>query len=333
MAQNGVPDPFSLIAPGVLTTQTRAFFWENGVIRDLGTLGGPDAAGFAINARGQVAGASYTNSTPNASTGIPTEDPFQWTNGRMQDLGTLGGTLGSPNFMNDQGQVVGQSNLAGDSTFHPFQWSDGKLVDLGTLGGDNGAAMWINEAGDVVGYADLPGVQVQHGFLWSNGVLTDLGMPAGDQCSTALTINSMRQIVGESYDPCVNATTGHNWLWENGGPGVDLDTLILPGSGRLMYDAFDINDRGEIAGAAYSIETGDVHAVLLIPCDENHPGIEGCDYSLVVSPTAVEVHPAQAPQASATASTRARQSMAEMMAGRRSAMRNRYGRFGLRQQR
>jgi probable HAF family extracellular repeat protein len=51
----------------------------------------------------------------------------------MADLGTLGGTLGYPNTLNNRGQVVGQSNLAGDGVSHPFLWDEREgLKDLGT---------------------------------------------------------------------------------------------------------------------------------------------------------------------------------------------------------
>ena len=64
------------------------------------------------------------------------------------------------------------------------------------------------------------------------------------------------------------------------GPSIDLNTLIPPGSGLQLTQAVSINDRGEIAGQG-ATAAGDNHAFLLIPCDENHPGVEGCDYSMV----------------------------------------------------
>ena len=92
-----------------------AFVWENGHTRDLGTLGGPHALAYAINRFGQIAGESYTNDIANGTTGIPKEDPitsprslihkaidpFVWTDGKMIDLGSLGGTIGVTVCIND----------------------------------------------------------------------------------------------------------------------------------------------------------------------------------------------------------------------------------------
>src|ERR1041385_1501005 len=89
-------------------------------------------------------------------------------------LGSLGGTFGEVNALNERGDVVGDMTLPDDEFQHPFLWSDGILTDLGTFGGSNGSATAVNNAGEVIGQADLPD-RSHNAFLWKKGVMTDLG--------------------------------------------------------------------------------------------------------------------------------------------------------------
>lgn len=71
VSDNGVPDPFSMFGVGI---QSRTFLWERGRLRDIGTLGGPDAnAGAGCNNQrpGVIVGGSYTGFTPNDATAFP----------------------------------------------------------------------------------------------------------------------------------------------------------------------------------------------------------------------------------------------------------------------
>jgi probable HAF family extracellular repeat protein len=149
------------------------------VLRDLGTLGGPDSFALAINQDVQIDGFSFTNSTPNSATGIPTVDPFLSDPGSMNDLGTLGGTFGVANALNNRGQVVGFSDVAGNLANHAFIWERNVLTDIGTLGGDNSTANWTSDAGQVAGIPDLRD-GTHHAFAWKDGNFTDLGTVGGD---------------------------------------------------------------------------------------------------------------------------------------------------------
>jgi probable HAF family extracellular repeat protein len=179
----------------------------------------------------------------------------------MLDLGTLGGTLGVAHWLNNRGQVVGQSDLVGDSTAHPFLWDRGSLKDLGTLGGSFGVAISVSDAGDIVGGATNQNDQAFLGFVWKNGVMTDLGTLQGDDCSVATKINSGDQIVGSSF-PCAGGPS-RAVVWERGSI-VDLNTFVPSGSGLQLTEADFINERREIAAQAV-LPNGDSHAVLLVP--------------------------------------------------------------------
>lgn len=264
-------------------TQVHAVLWQNGTMKDLGTLGGPDSFAFQINASGEIAGQSYLDSVPNANTGVPTTHPFFiGHDGRMVDVGSLGGTASWVGGLNNRGQMIGAMTLPGDAGWHPFLWSNGVLKDLGTLGADCGMATSINDVGDVVGIACTP--TLFSAVLWRDGVLIDLGTAGADRCAEAYSINSHGQVVGESGD-CGGPLPNHGWVWQDSGPVVDLNSLIVPSSPIRFGHAVFINDRGEISGDGY-LSNGDIHAIALIPCDEDHPGVEGCDYSMVDATTA-----------------------------------------------
>ena len=302
---NAIPDPYSIIyflfTGGLFSngTQTRAFLWDkkNG-LQDIGTLGGPDSFAPFINESGQIAGFSYINNTPNPTTGVPTVDPFLWENGTMIDLGSLGGTSGGEGdgiALNNHGQVVGSSNLAGDVYSHPFLWSKpGPMRDLGTFGGNFGTANAVNDVGEVVGWATNTGDQALLAFFWTNGTLTNLGTLPGYLCSYAHIVNSKHQVLGDSDDDC-NGGNDHGFLWENGSM-VDLNSLVTGADMTLGFPTA-INARGEIAGIGL-LANGNTHAYLLIPCDESHPDVEGCDYSMVEASAAVagDARPAPAMQ-------------------------------------
>jgi probable HAF family extracellular repeat protein len=332
-ALNTIPDPFTNNLINFLitgATQSHAFRWTKSQgIQDLGTLGGPDSAAFLINDRGQIAGFSYTDSTVNPATGVPTTHPFLWENDKMMDLGTLGGTFAGPSGfqslmgLNNRGDVVGVSNLADDVTQHPFLWTKSEgMKDLGTLGGTFGVATWINDAREVVGISSNLNDQALHAFFWKDGVMTDLQTVGSDPSSQATSINSRGQVVGGSFD----GVDLHGFLWEAGGPIMDLNTLVSPSSGVTITSALEINDRGEIAASGF-LSNGDVHALLLIPCDEDHPRVEGCDYDDVEAVAESQVRSTPITQEPAAATT-AKLSRAEMMARFRSLAAGRNRRFG-----
>ena len=61
---------------------------------------------------------------------------------------------------------------------------------------------------------------------------------------------------------------------------LDLNTLIPLNPSVQVVDVRNINNRGEIDGTGV-LSNGDTHTLLLIPCDDDHQNVKGCDYSMV----------------------------------------------------
>jgi len=157
--------------------------WRNGKVHRLPTYqGDPDGLALAINDRGQIVGSSGTCTTfqPIALNNLMGVHPILWENGKPIDLGNLGGTTGAAGGniawnLNNRGQVIGVSDLAGDTAFHAFLWTRATgMKDLGTLTGDTySMGSGINDEGDIVGVS-LDQNFNGRAFLWHKGRITDL---------------------------------------------------------------------------------------------------------------------------------------------------------------
>jgi probable HAF family extracellular repeat protein len=156
-------------------------------------------------------------------------------------LGTLGGQSGVALSINNNGDIVGQSDTTTYGSSHATLWNNGSVTDLGALPfGANSTANSINNKGQIVGSSNLYASTTRtHATSWNNGALTDLGT-LGGMNSQALSINDLSQIVGFSDTP--NNVAQHATLWSDN-TIIDLGTL-----GGIDSFAYDINMASQIVG-------------------------------------------------------------------------------------
>ena len=196
------------------SSDTHAFLYSGGEMRDLGTLpGGTLSFGYGINQSGQVVGESAVNS------GATIYHAFLYS-GSMSDLGTLGGTSSGAYGINASGQVTGFSGIASSGAQHAFIYStNAGMSDLGTLGGSGSTGNGINSSGQVVGDSYITGNSADHAFLYSGGAMYDLN---------TLAVNG--QLADFSYLQIAKGINDSGWIVGSGVTtnGITQAFLAIP---------------------------------------------------------------------------------------------------------
>ena len=260
------------------------FVWQNNQMRGLPPFPGGNN-GFATggNNLGQVVGwaENGVHDAACVSPQVMQFRPAMWTLGppdQIQDLPLIpGDSSGAATAINDNGQIVGISGICDQAVGrhtakHAVLWENGTVTDIYP---NPPAAWWntptaINQRGDVVGFAGDPEFvegDVLHAFMWTreDGIrqlrpLPNRTPPHVD--SEAYGINERRQVVGVSCD--ADQVDCRGVIWDHGNTPTDLNDLkgSFP---KMLTNAKDINDKGEITGRAADPNTGALTAYLAVP--------------------------------------------------------------------
>ncbi|WP_431876882.1 hypothetical protein [Micromonospora marina] len=123
----------------------QAFVWRDGILRSLGTLGGPTSDAAGINDLGQVVGTSWTADGRLAA--------FFWDGTAMRRLAT---TSASPTAqaVNDSGLVIGTDGTASRAMIWPSPTAESQLLPLPD-GAVSSVAINVNDSGLIVGHASF----------------------------------------------------------------------------------------------------------------------------------------------------------------------------------
>ena len=217
---------------------------------------GTGCAAFGINDAAQITG-GCSDENYVYIVGFTTEPKGK----KATDFGLLGGTEGYGTSINNDGVLVGEATLPGDTTYHAVLRRPGDvgLTDLGTLGGKYSYGAGINDSGVIVGYSTMPGEEEVHTFVTSltDNRLVDLNANSGATAMYAEGVNIKGIIIGSGS--FANTTPTHAFYAKS--PKyefIDLGTL----GGPTSYAAA-ISDSGLIVGYS-KVDSGTLYRAFIV---------------------------------------------------------------------
>jgi len=227
------------------TQGTRAFFYsEKTGLKELPSLPNINVtAAYDINDKNQIVGTSGKE----VMDGTPAH-AVRWTNGNIEDLGTLQGTFSKGYSINSAGEVVGYSYTQQDETsnkIHAFLYRDSKLIDL-TPNKTTAYASAINNAGQVAGYYNSNVLyrfyytSIYQAFRIDKGIIKNLGSLPAFPHSFSSVINEKGQVAGN-----VRSTSGDAEQIFRYTDGSGLKNL---GGVGEFNRAYGMNTFGDIVG-------------------------------------------------------------------------------------
>lgn len=238
-----------------------AFLYDANGMHEL-SLGGGDSDAYGINSSGEVIGRSYTvNGVSHA---------FLYSNGTLNDLGTLGGPNSSADNFAPSGKITGSSQTVLVDGFenvfhsHGFLYSGGQMIDV-SVGYTESESyiLTVNDSDQILGF-EFNADGNQCAFVYDGTGAHELLL--GGSLSYPGNINDAGQAVGSAD---ISNETYHAFVYDDG-LTLDLNDLIPNDSGWELTSGDDINDDGLILGTGNSLN-GEYRAFLLTPASTSTP--------------------------------------------------------------
>lgn len=263
-AAASVGDAFGINNGGVVVGRTftfgggveRACLWDpaDGSITNLTpTATTPTSRAYAINASGEAVGEADGRAFISVGGAPASSLPAINASG----LGAVARSI------NEEGWVVGSAYDSNTSIREAVAWDPSRmLVRLGGLGGTNAEARDVNAVGLIVGDGVNAAGQLRAFTSSTDGGITQLPSLPAFQAAYANAVADNGWIVGihtiaTAGGPPVAAT-----LWLDGGV-FDLNSLLPADAGWYLYEASDVNVRGQIVGTGTRTGSAGGRAFLL----------------------------------------------------------------------